>query len=228
MAAPDPARRRTAVIPPPATGRWAWAGRAGPAAIGAVLALVLALPAAGTLTADVAADLPVMAEPTAGEVGPITLAGGVRPAEEVAVPVRVRIPSIGVDSPLVQLGVDGDGALVPPTDFARAGWFAEGPTPGEMGPAVLAGHVDSRDGPAVFFRLRDLVAGAEVLVDRIDGTTVRFTVVDAARYPKDAFPTEDVYGPTPRAELRLITCGGEFDRDRRSYRDNVVVTAVRA
>jgi sortase (surface protein transpeptidase) len=80
----------------------------------------------------------------------------------------------------------------------------------------------------VFFRLDELVAGDEVLVERTDGMTARFTVSGTERYPKDAFPTEDVYGPTPRAELRLITCGGEFDRDRRSYRDNVVVTAVLA
>ena len=132
----------------------------------------------------------------------------------MAAPVRVRIPSIGVDSPLVRLGVDGAGALVPPDDFGRAGWFPHGPVPGDVGPAVIAGHVDSYGGPAVFFRLRELAAGDEVLVDRADGTTVRFTVTAAHRYPKDDFPTEEVYGPTPRAELRLITCGGAFDRSR--------------
>jgi sortase (surface protein transpeptidase) len=93
---------------------------------------------------------------------------------------------------------------------------------------VLAGHVDSTDGPAVFFRLRELAPGDEVLVDRADGSTVRFEVRSVQRHPKDAFPTEQVYGPTPRAELRLITCGGEFDAGERSYRDNVVVTAVLA
>jgi hypothetical protein len=148
------------------------------------------------------------------------------PMRDVSLPIRVRIPAIGVDSPLGRLGVDAAGALVPPTDFARAGWFAAGPVPGDIGPAVIAGHVDSRDGPAVFFRLADLAAGDEILVERADGTTARFTVSRTARYPKDGFPTEEVYGPTPRAELRLITCGGEFDADRRSYRDNIVVTAV--
>jgi LPXTG-site transpeptidase (sortase) family protein len=117
---------------------------------------------------------------------------------------------------------------VPPEDFARAGWFTRGPVPGETGPAVIAGHVDSADGPAVFFRLAELEDGDDVLVDRADGTTVRFTVTSVDRYPKDEFPTEQVYGPTPRAELRLITCGGEFDADARSYRDNVVVSAVLA
>ena len=142
-----------------------------------------------------------------------------------AAPARLRIPSIGVDSPLALLGVDGSGALVPPTDFARAGWFSGGPVPGDVGPSVVAGHVDSADGPAVFFRLRDLVAGDAIVVERADGTTVGFTVTRADRFAKDAFPSDDVYGPTSTAELRLITCGGEFDRAAGSYRDNVVVFA---
>jgi LPXTG-site transpeptidase (sortase) family protein len=148
--------------------------------------------------------------------------------DEAAAPTRVRVPGIDVDSPLVRLGVDDDGALVPPEDFARAGWFTEGPAPGEIGPAVIAGHVDSFRGPAVFFRLSELERGDEVLVDRADGTTAHFTVTAVDRYAKDDFPTDQVYGPTPRAELRLITCGGEFDPDARSYRDNVVVSAVLA
>jgi len=143
---------------------------------------------------------------------------------EAARPVRVRLPSIGVDSTLVDLDVDGAGVLVPPTDFASAGWYSGGPAPGEVGPSVIAGHVDSYRGPAVFFRLGELAPGDDVLVDRADGTTVRFTVSGTERHPKDDFPTEEVYGPTALPVLRLITCGGEFDRDLRSYRDNVVVT----
>ncbi len=143
-------------------------------------------------------------------------------------PVRVRVPAIDVASELVRLGVDEDRVLVPPSDFATAGWFEEGPAPGDTGPAVIAGHVDSYEGPAVFFSLAELAPGDEVLVDRADGSTARFEVRSVDRYPKDAFPTEEVYGPTPRAELRLITCGGEFDTDERSYRDNVVVSAVLA
>jgi sortase (surface protein transpeptidase) len=143
-----------------------------------------------------------------------------------AAPVRVRVPAIGVDSGLLRLGTDAAGVLVPPDDFDRAGWFAGGAVPGDVGPAVVAGHVDSVDGPAVFSRLGELGPGAEVLVDRADGTTARFAVTGVGRYPKRDFPTESVYGPTPRAELRLVTCGGEFDRSARSYLDNVVVTAV--
>jgi sortase (surface protein transpeptidase) len=147
------------------------------------------------------------------------------PPAVAAVPLRVLIPAIGVDSGLVDLGVDAAGALVPPADFSTAGWFAAGTVPGEVGPAVLAGHVDDYTGPAVFYRLEDLVPGDEVRVTRSDGRTVTFAVTRVAAYPKDDFGTAEVYGPTADAELRLITCGGTFDRSRRSYVDNVVVYA---
>ena len=142
-----------------------------------------------------------------------------------AAPVRVSAPAIDLDTDLVGIGVDAAGALVPPSDFHQAGWFSAGPAPGDVGPAVLAGHVDDRSGPAVFFRLEDLAAGDQVTVTRSDGRQVPFTVTSVAAYPKTAFPTADVYGPTTDAELRLITCGGTFDHSRRSYTDNVVVYA---
>ena len=140
-------------------------------------------------------------------------------------PARLEIPAIGVSTPLLRLGLEPDGAMEVPGDFARAGWFAEGPAPGQVGPSVIAGHVDSKTGPAVFYRLRDLRPGDPVLVERADGARLRFLVEGARSYPKAAFPTEDVFGPVPAAELRLITCGGEFDRARGSYRDNLVVFA---
>jgi sortase (surface protein transpeptidase) len=146
-------------------------------------------------------------------------------AERAAAPVRVRVPAIGVDSELLRLGTDAAGVLVPPDDPDRAGWFPGAAVPGNVGPAVVAGHVDSVEGPAVFARLRELGPGDEVVVDREDGTTARFTVTGVGRHPKDDFPTEAVYGPTPRAELRLVTCGGDFDRSRGGYEDNVVVFA---
>jgi len=163
--------------------------------------------------------------PAAAPVAAVAVVAEQRPAGNAAAPLRVRVPSIGVDSALARLGLDASGALVPPADFAEAGWFAAGTAPGDVGPAVLAGHVDSRTGPAVFYRLREIGVGDEVLVDRADGTTARFAVTALGRYPKAAFPTAEVYGPTPDAQLRLITCGGDFDRDARSYRDNVVVYA---
>jgi sortase (surface protein transpeptidase) len=143
-------------------------------------------------------------------------------------PTRVRIPAIGVDTALVDLGVDGAGVLVPPERADVAGWFTAGPAPGEPGPALVAGHVDSRAGPGAFHRLRDLAPGDEIVVARSDGSAVTFTVTSRAQTPKAAFPTQLVYAPTPGPELRLVTCGGTFDRAVRSYRDNIVVEAVSA
>src|SRR6266545_3575350 len=158
--------------------------------------------------------------PGLGELAVPAVRGG-RP-----VPVELRIPRIGVRTRIVPLHLNRAGALVPPRSFGVAGWY--GPVPGEPGPAVLAAHVDSRRGPAVFFRLHRLRPGDQVLVRRSDGRTLRFVVASVARYPKARFPTASVYEVRPDSELRLITCGGTFDRSRRSYRDNVVVTAVPA
>jgi hypothetical protein len=140
-------------------------------------------------------------------------------------PNRVRIPAIGVDAALESLDVDQAGVLKSPVDYGKPGWYAGGIAPGEVGPAVIAGHVDSARGPAVFYRLRDLKPGDEIEVARGE-QWVRFRVVASERYPKNQFPTDRVYRPTPVPELRLITCGGTFDRSRRSYEDNIVVYAV--
>jgi sortase (surface protein transpeptidase) len=139
--------------------------------------------------------------------------------------VRLAIPAIGVTTGLTRLGLEPDGTMTVPDDFTRAGWFARGPAPGQPGPAVIAGHVDSTTGPAVFYRLRELRPGQAVRIDRADGTRLRFVVERARSYPKTAFPTADVFGPVPSAALRLITCAGDFDRARGSYRDNLVVFA---
>ena len=141
-------------------------------------------------------------------------------------PVSVEVPSVGISSLLEHLAMGDGGVLAAPVDYGTAGWFAAGPQPGQPGPAVIAGHVDSRTGPAVFYRLNELQAGDEVLVHREDGSAVRFRVDEVEQYPKDAFPSASVYGPVPGPELRLITCGGEFDRTAHSYRDNVVVYAT--
>lgn len=141
-------------------------------------------------------------------------------------PVGLTVPAIGLAEPaLVDLGIAPDGRLQAPEDFSRVGWHTGGSAPGDPGPAVLVGHVDSWRGPAVFFRVRDLRPGDEVSVPRADGSTVLFVVDAVEQYPKDGFPTERVYGPTADPQLRLITCGGSFDRSARSYRDNIVVFA---
>jgi sortase (surface protein transpeptidase) len=140
-------------------------------------------------------------------------------------PVEVRIPEIGVRSELERLVTDTQDVLVPPTKPAEAGWFAAGTQPGDPGPAVIAGHVDSKTGSAVFTRLGELRRNDEVLVRDRAGATVRFRVDELVTYPKDGFPTAAVYGPTPDVQLRLITCGGEFDEGRGHYRDNLIVYA---
>lgn len=113
-----------------------------------------------------------------------------------------------------------------PPPYGAAGWWRAGPEPGEPGAAVIAGHLDNADGPDVFYRLADVEPGDEIVVTRTDGSEAVFRVVDVGQFPQDAFPTERVYGaPADRAVLRLITCGGEYDRNLGRYRDNVVVFA---
>ena len=141
-------------------------------------------------------------------------------------PVRLRIPAIGVDTRLERLGVSRSGRLQPPVDPQRAGWFPGSSVPGELGPAVIAGHRDSLVGPAVFWRLTDLRPGDTVTVTRSDGGTARFTVAQVRRVPRAAFPTEQVYGASPDRVLRLITCGGLYDHVHGRYLDNVLVVAL--
>lgn len=140
-------------------------------------------------------------------------------------PVEVRLPTIGVRSVLVRLGLNADGSMEVPSDFGSAGWLATGPVPGARGPAVIAGHVDSTTGPAVFFRLRELRAGDPVEVVQRDGDVVRFTVRTRSTFAKDRFPTDQVFGPTAGPVLRLITCDGDIDPRTGHYKDNLVVFA---
>jgi hypothetical protein len=143
-------------------------------------------------------------------------------------PVRLQIPRIGVASPLDRLGRAPDGTVqTPPLRRAGvAGWYAPGPRPGDPGSAVILGHVDSQRGPAVFYRLRELRRGDQVTVGRADGSAVRFVVQRTEQYPKRRFPTEAVYYPTLTPGLRLVTCGGAFDRASGHYRANVIVFAA--
>lgn len=142
-------------------------------------------------------------------------------------PTRVRIPAIGVDAPLGALHMGKSGQLAAPEDFQQPGWYEEGTAPGDIGPAVIAGHLDSKQGKAIFYRLHELRPDDLILVQR-DGKWLTFHVVSTGRFAKNKFPTAEVYGPTPDPQLRLVTCGGGFDPARRSYRDNVIVFAVAA
>ncbi|MCM3517159.1 class F sortase [Nocardioides sp. P86] len=141
-------------------------------------------------------------------------------------PVEVRVPRLGIVSRLDDLAVLADGTLERPPRWQVAGWYAAGPRPGETGPAVIAGHVDSPTGPAVFTGLEALRPGDLVEVLGDDGTTTSFTVDRLATAPKDAFPTRAVYGQTPDAQLRLITCDGAYVADAGGYQDNLIVFAT--
>ncbi len=143
-----------------------------------------------------------------------------------APPVEVVLPSIRTRSRLVGLRLNRDGTVEVPTDYAVAGWYRDGPAPGDPGAALILGHVDSTKGPAVFYRLGELRRGDAVLVRRADGTTARFIVSRLATYPKSRFPAAKVYAATARPELRLVTCTGDFANGH--YLDNLVVFAEQA
>ncbi|MEU8518075.1 class F sortase [Streptomyces sp. NBC_01216] len=142
-------------------------------------------------------------------------------------PVRIVIPAAAIDAPLTGLELDATGTLVPPpaTKPDLAGWYADGTSPGAVGTAVIAGHVDTPNGPAVFYQLGALTQGAQISVVRKDGRTARFTVDAVEVYAKDRFPDKKVYGGSDRPELRLITCGGSWSK-KTGYQANTVVYAT--
>jgi len=150
---------------------------------------------------------------------PVTLARVSRPA-------YLSIPVIGVHTRLIQLGLTAQGTLQVPASTSVAGWYTGSPRPGQIGSAVIAGHIDSYQGPGVFFRLHLLRPGDRVYVRRANGTLAVFRVYAERSYAKDHFPTQWVYGPAPDPELRLITCGGVFDPAIGSYLSNVVIYAT--
>ncbi|GAA1915955.1 class F sortase [Microbacterium aoyamense] len=171
--------------------------------------------------AAASSPLPVTAAPAPSPTPSVT------PLAEGVPPVRVGIPKIGLDEPLIDLGIADDGAMEVPSDFDAVGWFTPGGRPGGHGPLVIAGHVDSPTGSAVFMRLRELAAGDTVDVSDANGALHTYRVVEVADYSKSDFPTVRVFGAVAADELRLITCGGEFDASVGSYKDNRVVFAVR-
>jgi LPXTG-site transpeptidase (sortase) family protein len=137
---------------------------------------------------------------------------------------RVSIPTIGVEAPVIDLNLNADGSLEVPSDFRVTGWYAGGPEPGDIGPAVIVGHVDSRNGAAIFYRLDALAKGDKV--DVFQGKRkMTFVVQSVSQYPKDDFPTSKVYGRVDYPALRLITCGGAFNSSTGHYTDNIVVFA---
>jgi len=194
------------------------------AALGLALVAVLAggsAPVAGPRPATAAA-----AAPPADGAPPAEVFKSARTYDEVAAPVRLRIPALKVDAKIENLGLQRDGTIAVPATTDIAGWYEYGPRPGQPGPAVLLGHVDSQAGPGIFFDLYRVRPGTVVRVDRADGSSATFTITQVKKVPKVQFPTDLVYAPTLDPTLRLVTCGGSFDRSRGSYRDNVIAFAT--
>jgi sortase (surface protein transpeptidase) len=155
--------------------------------------------------------------------GPAAPAPDPSPAAAAPVPVSLIIPAISVRTRLIRLGITAQGTLQVPTSTAVAGWYTGSPRPGQIGSSVIAGHIDSYRGPGIFYRLRDMRPGERIYVRRANGSLAVFSVTAVRQYQKDRFPTGQVYGPAPDAELNLITCGGAFDYATHSYLSNVVV-----
>jgi hypothetical protein len=189
-----------------------------------VVGVVLLLTAAGTVAAnrpEPPVD-PAARPPVAADQPPAPAPGRVKPVAARSAPVALRIPAIGVAVSVTSLALNADGTVQVPTDYALPGWFRLGPPPGQLGSAVILGHVDSHRGPAVFFRLRLLKPGDRVEVTSADGKVNTFVVRAVETYPKKLFPARLVYGSHGYSALQLVTCGGEFDARTRSYVSNVV------
>lgn len=204
-------------------GAGAWALAVAPSDVAEVT--IARTPAAASASPSASASASATARE--GFAPSLAVGAGSATTEPSPVPVEVSVPRIGVSSALLPLGIAADGALQVPDlgDAQSAGWLTSSAVPGRPGPSVIAGHVDSRSGPAVFFRLHELAAGDQVDVRLDDGTTVVYSVDDVVRVSKDAFPTQEVYGPRPGPVLRLLTCGGAFDEATGHYEDNVIVFA---
>ena len=185
------------------------------------MAIVLALAAAATFALAVSGQQRSLGGPFFSAGKPAGMPG-VKPTAR-SVPLAMSIPAIGLSVPLSQLGINPDHTVQVPTNFQEPGWYKFGPSPGQLGSSVILGHVDSYLGPAVFFRLRSLRPGDKVDVSLADGVITHFVVRQVAMYPKADFPTLSVYGSHGYSALQLVTCGGVFDSQSRSYLSNVVV-----
>jgi len=192
------------------------------AAVAGTCGLLLTRHGTAGLRPAAAAQVTAFPAPT----GPIVAAAPTAPPPPVAAPAALTIPEIGVSTRLVTLGLTAQGTVQVPPTTSVAGWYIRSPRPGAVGPAIILGHIDSSGGPGVFFRVPGLRPGDPIYIRRSDGSTLEFLVTAVQSYLKARFPTEAVYGPTPDAELRLITCGGAFDAATSHYLSNIVVYAT--
>lgn len=216
-----------------------WAASPGPRGRGSrfwwALAVVLLIVGAGCLAAGLRGQEQPLAGPVLQLAPPSATDGAApdsvtppapslveRPLLARSTPVSLRIPAIGVAAPLGTLGLNPDQTVEVPTDYQEPGWYRLGPSPGQMGSAVILGHVDSYQGPAIFAQLHSLRPGDRVEVSLADGGVARFAVTTVETYPKEQFPALRVYGSHGYSGLQLVTCGGEFDTRTGSYKSNVV------
>lgn len=173
---------------------------------------------------------PTRETPIARELAPSSRAVGGQPASKqeqkepsAALPKYLRIPAIGVSTNVISLGLKSDKTVQVPKDASEAGWFKQGPVPGQLGSSVILGHVDSTQGPAVFYQLRYLKPGNQISVRLSDGAIAHFKVARVATYLNENFPATKVYAGSPgRPTLNLVTCGGEYKADAGGYQSNVV------
>ncbi|MCE7009267.1 class F sortase [Kibdelosporangium philippinense] len=181
--------------------------------------LTFALAACGSPPANSGAPAPTPTSDAATPAGS-TEDGRIKPA-------NVRIPKISAESTLVEAGLDNNKSIVvPPVDQPmQAAWYKYSQVPGDAGPSILLGHVDGNKKPGIFYKLHELKVGDEIFVKRKDGKELRFVTTRTEQVPKEQLPEQAIYGETPESELRLITCGGVFDKAAHSYKDNVIVYA---
>lgn len=148
------------------------------------------------------------------------------PTTTRSLPVALSVPSLGIETTFeTRLGLTTSGAHEVPTSYEEVGWYEFSPTPGELGPAVVLGHVDSKDGPGVFYALGQLKRGDTIVIDREDGSVLTFEVTLLQRTDQETFPTQEVYGDINHAGLRLITCSGVYDKETLRYSHNLIVYA---
>lgn len=175
--------------------------------------------------------LPATVEATQQHAPPPTTTTAQAPAQapprnaQMPRPVRIKIPAIGVSAPVIPLGLNSDKTMQTPASYTVAGWFRPGPEPGEIGPAIVVGHVDSHNGPGVFYRLRALGKGDRFTIVTATGRALRFVVTSSRDVAKSHFPTALVYRHTHRSTVRLVTCGGQFDSSTGHYLSNHIVFA---
>jgi LPXTG-site transpeptidase (sortase) family protein len=197
-----------------------------------VTLLTLLVAGCGSATAPATHDEPSPTRSTPSPAGPsprTPTSGSLLPAKvKVAEPSKVTISAIGVNADMVGVGLKPDGSMETPAyDSNEAGWYTEGPRPGETGPAVIAAHVDSKNGPDVFWRLRELSRGDKITVTDMAGVTYTFTVERLEQVDKDALPYKKIWADTDSPVLRLITCSGSYDQAAGEYRDNLIIYAKR-